>query len=174
MVRTVQVSRSPIAMAVDEPARRVYVSTGNVLDTRTGTLLRLRMPFNEPATLVVNQRTQRIVATAAFMVTTANAGNGSIVHNLTVNTQAASSPVVIAHTGHVVLLLESLVDDKSNVVGPGHMIVLDGRTGMLRQSLRVGNVRSFGLYDRVAVDNRTNRAFVIENRAVAIFDATRL
>ena len=173
VLRTVRVGIAPNALAVDEQSGRVFVTSGEILDARTGAVLHTTQP--DGLLLAVDPPTRRFFATGDTNVDVLAIQSGAIVHSTTVDTAVASVPIVIDRAGRVAELLESPVDSRTNATtGPGRLLVLDGYTAAVRRRITVGTVLSFGLYDMVAADLRTNRVFALSDEGVFMFDTTRL
>lgn len=61
-----------------------------------------------------------------------------------------------------------------SILGPGQVVILDGKTGAIRRRVDVGLEQSYGLTDIIGVDSRTHRLFVLNEQGVEMFDTTRL
>ena len=173
VLRTVQGAAGP--MAVDERRGHVYTGSTRVLDARSGMLLRLHL-LRGAMTLAVDEKTRRVIASTGVTVDVSDADSGALQRSTNVDTQPAAAPVLIDHTGHMVVLLNSATDDNGNILGPGYLLVFDGHSGALLRRVTVSSVSSgpLGPSNLMAIDNRTNRLFVLEGRGLDMFDAARL
>lgn len=103
LVRTVTVGTGPFALAVDEPATRVFVTNLNsasvsVLDARTGTLLRTVAVGQFPMALAVDIQTGRVFVAnrTSDSVSILNATNGRVVRTVAVGAGVAAAPSAVA------------------------------------------------------------------------------
>ena len=161
------------SMVVDERRGRVYTGWGVVLDARSGAPLHLHLARGADL-LALDAPRRRLVGTTSVTVDVSDANSGRVLHSVNVDTQPMSTPAIIARTGHALVLLSSTLDKDASPITPGYLLIVDERTGAVVRRINVGIEESFEDFTLVAVDNRINRAFVIENRAVAVFDAARL
>lgn len=183
VVRTVPIGAQPLAMSVDNQHNRVVIAEGTsvtgsnvrILDARTGTQIRTTTIDENPTTVAVDVPIQRILVTTQYAIDVLDAHSGGLIHSTKVDTPPASVPVALPRSSCVVVLLASPLNDSGqDITGPGSVLVLDGRTGAMRKHIDAGDVRSYGLFNLVAVDGRTDRVFVLDGHGLDVFDATRL
>lgn len=173
LLHTVSVRPSPLAVAADAMAGHVFVSGGEMLDARTGAVLR-PLGFGG-ISIGVDSPTRRLFVVGVDGVDVRDVRSGALLHSVALAPSPTSVPVVLDRRGRVALLLRSPLDDRTGqIVGPGQLVVLDGRTAAVLRRITVGDVNTFGLYAVVAADLRTKRLFVLDGGGVRVFDTTRL
>ncbi len=163
-------------MVVDERSGRVYTASGVVLDARSGAPLHLHLAQGGDR-MIVDAPRRRVIGITSVSVDISDADSGRLLHrvSISIDNQPASAPVVIERTGHILVLLSSPTDDDGNYVGPGYLLVVDERSGaVVRRMNANGSMGTYGPSDSIAVDNRTNRVFVLDEHGLDVFDATRL
>lgn len=147
-VNRVRVGRGPVAVAVDDGAKRVFVanqlsSTVSVLDARTGAV-RKTMPVDvEPIALTVDNRADRVLVVGV---------------DNPMNKLGAKN--IIAQILYSIAYQRGL---------NGAVSVLDARDGQVMQTFRVGQFPN-----AVAVDERAGRALVTNNDNVSLLDTRAL
>jgi len=180
VMRTVRVGEAPNAIAVDEQTERIFVvnyrgSTVSMIDARSGRLVHTTTINLNPITLGVDEQTGHVFVPTQYSIDVLDAHSGNLVHSVNVDTPPASVPVVIDQRGRIAELLTSPLNASGqDTTGPGRLLVLDGHTASILRRITVGDVKTFGLYDVVAADLRTNRLFVLDGSGVRVFDTTRL
>jgi len=189
----------PIALAIDTPHRRAVVairtesSCGGVdlLDAATGLLVHTVSLAGDPVDLAVDERVGR-----AFVVSLDAAGHdavpilstttGTVVKTVRIP-PGSSSPrgdqamALDAHNNHLFILFAghrtddtaTFSNDKSKrgFTGPGHLVVLDARSGVVRRIMTLSHEPS-----GVIIDEQAARAFIVDSydRTLSILDTTRL
>lgn len=134
ILRTVRLSTSPFAMAVDEKTQRVFVVTS---DPRTA----------KGGVTVLDARSGKVLATVAL---------GAMTQGGATQPPWAGSIVLDEAAGRVLVLSAGPGKGANNSpIGPGHVYVLDAASGRLLHTVRVG----FGPCCMM-VDEPTHHAFV--------------
>lgn len=169
------------AVAVDEHSARAFVITPGsptiaVLDTRGGALLRRTpLPSARPPgltgdnarALAVDEGAGRVFVTtfADDTVSALDARSGALLrttwvgpHPAAIAVDRRARRVFIANTG--------ILDRQGRYRGGGSVSVLDARSGMLLQTIPIG--QSPGA---LAVDTRRNRVFVLDRAGLLLLDA---
>jgi DNA-binding beta-propeller fold protein YncE len=172
LLRTTPLGLLPVAMAVDEHAARAFVigpaSSGaalpftgdgemagllSMLDTASGTLIRLTQVGSGPSAVAVDQTTGRafVACAADDTVRVLDARSGALVRTITLDA-APSALAVDARRGRVYVASASA----------GTLSLLDARTGALLRTLRIDPSASlaYTLPDALAVDETRDRVYL--------------
>jgi len=155
----------PSAPVVDARAGRVFVVDGagvSVFDAGTGRLLhrivvRRNAPRFPPLAVVVDARHGRafVVARSTGTVGVLDSRSGRVLRTLSVGGRLGGA-VVDSGAGRLVVTIGGAPTQAGTLAGPGLVGVLDGRSGALLRTIRVGSGPR-----AVAVDERTGHAVVV-------------
>lgn len=180
MVQTVHVGGFPAAAAVAPQAGHVFVidSTGDTvstLDARTGGVLRTIHGSLNPSTIGVDTATGRVFIGAQHAIEVLDARTGALLHSIPIDTPPASLPLALPSQGEVAVVLQTPSSDQDqSILGPGQVVILDGKTGAIRRRVDVGLEQSYGFYDIIGVDPWTHRLFVLNEQGAEVFDTNQL
>jgi YVTN family beta-propeller protein len=161
VLRTVTVGYGPGALALDARRGRAFVAnrydgTVSVVDVATGAVLRTVTVAPQPAAAAVNAPMGQVFIASdnagTGLVSVLDAAEGRVLHRVSVGERVVELAVEERHGQVLVVTKPDIVPPTE----PGHLHVLDGRTGHLRRTVTVG------LQPRaLAVDAAANRAFVL-------------
>ena len=170
VLRTVPVGSEPRAIAVDIRRGHAFVTnhygdTVSVLDVATGAVLRTVPVAPQPGAVAVNARMGRVFIASdnggMGLVSVLDAAEGRVLHRVPVGERVVALAAEERHGQVLVVTKPDIVPPTE----PGHLHVLDGRTGQLRRTVTVG------LQPRaLAVDAVASRAFVL-NGGGAVHEA---
>jgi YVTN family beta-propeller protein len=166
VLRTTIVGQSPLALAVVETRKHVFVAnqglwhsgrqvtrgTVSVLDERTSAVVHTVLVGPNPGTLAVDERTGYIVVANPDdnSVSMVDAGSGHIVRTTPLGLPPRAIAVDQRRGRVVVLTSEEFVP----AAPAGQVLVLDGRTGRRLHTVAVGANAS-----ALALDERTGQVF---------------
>lgn len=154
-------------LGVDQRTGRVFVSRFDgarlsVLDAGTGRLLRRvvvgrNAPRFPPLAVVMDARHGRafVVARSEGTVGVLDSRSGRVLRTLNVGGRLGGA-TVDSRTGRLVVTIGDASAQAGTLAGPGLVGVLDGRSGILLRTIRVGSGPR-----AVAVDERTGHAIVV-------------
>lgn len=170
ILRNSPVGSAPDAIVVDERVDRVFVADRgggvSVLDARNGEVIRSSVVGGSAAAIAVDATTNRVFVVDGG-VRELDAESGAILQTVRVG-QYPRAVAVDVHTHRAFVTSIGAVDPSTNPIGAGTISVLDTRSGRLLRTVPAGTNPG-----AVAVDERTNRAFVtnLASGSVSILDA---
>jgi len=169
LLHTITVVRDASEMTVDVGTGHVFaagVDGVDMLDARSGAMLRVIQTRINPLDLVVVARTGRVFVNGSVERTNGGSANvadvldastGGVLHTVALGAGTPRIKAIDERTGRVFVVAGG--PSKGNVViGPGHVDVLDGYSGAVRQTVIVGREPS-----AVALDPQTGLSFVVDN-----------
>ena len=169
VLRTTPVGRAPWGqVAVDQRTARVFVTnphdrTVSVLDARDGHVLRTVAVGMEGYSLAVDARSAVVVVAgpdnAQGRVSVLDARRGTLLRTIAVG-YAPWPTTTSTRTGSVLVSVVGKTDSLGDTTGRGAVSVLDVPRGAVRRTIATG---IFPV--ALAVDNRTNRVFVVNYTA---------
>jgi outer membrane protein assembly factor BamB len=175
LLRTVRIGTHPAALVVDRRAGRVFVASAGgvgVLDARRGVLLRTLALSAPPAAMAVDERRRRLfigttglpprkgLPTGAAHVSVLDASGRSVMTTVPLSA-SASALAVDEGSGHAFVGTMGGVDSQGHGMA-GRVRVLDGRRGVVRRTVLVGQspvvMAVDGRHGRVVVGTRDTTA----------------
>jgi len=199
LLGTIRTGLSSSGITVDEAQGHVFVNTGSLvtLDAHTGHIIsRTNVPMSLVGGVAVAERAGRVFATLVGPDSSGSAvgvfdpSNGALLRTVgpspgTVNATPYASigpPTVDERRGRVYTLVRSpQADSQSPPTDSGELAVLNAKTGaILQQGIALGDIVTGNANDasvvppRIAVDEHTNRVFVLTDTHVVMLDTTRL
>jgi len=199
LLSTIRTGLSSSGIAVDESHGRVFVSTGALvtLDAHTGRIIsRTNVPTSLVDGVAVAERAGRVFSTLVGPDSSGSAvgvfdpSSGTLLRTVdpspgTVNATPYASigpPAVDERRGRVYTLVRSpQADSQSPPTDSGELAVLNAKTGaILQQGIALGDIVTGNANDasvvppRIAVDEHTNRLFVLTDNKIVVLDTTHL
>lgn len=169
LLRTITVARDASELAVDAGTGHVFVAgIGGVdmLDARSGAVLHTAQTGILPIDLALVARMGRVFVSGASVgpngestnvVDVLNATTGTLLYIRTLGQGTPRIGAVDERSGRVFVITHG--SSKGDmIVGLGHLSVLDGHNGVVRQTVTVGHEPS-----AVVVDPWTGLSFVVDN-----------
>ncbi len=166
-LRTIAVGRQPVAVAVDDQTRRVFVvnsrdNTVSVLDAATGTYLATIAVGQGPEGVAVDERNAHafVINTAGNSVSMLDAHSGAVLRTTVLGSGGGPTAIGVDGRSGRVFLVEQLVFARTTTM-TGGLDVLDARTGALVRTIELEAWPKAAYPGAVAVDERTGMAFVL-------------